>query len=190
MKVKLAMIGMVYIFIALVLMVLFCLYAKEACAGSNFSTLSEVTSIIKLKNDKEMQEIAEEIREAKELSQKGLSKEKLDEYLAKANEVLKGSSSSAVYYEWLLYELSKNIAEPNLFHLDMALFSEQVARDGKDTEFFSRKERNNVRIAVKEKKFDYALQMIKEAQEKLKSSSAVAAAVVFTSSTTITRWHP
>jgi len=162
---------------------------KNACAGSNFSTLSEITNVVKIKNDDEMQEIIEEIREARELSQKGLSKEKLDEYLAIANEVLRDSSSSAVYYEWLLYELSKNIDQPNLFHLNMALFSEQVKRDGRDTEFFSRKERNNVRIAVKEKKFDYALQMIKEAEKKLKSSSAVAA-MVQVGSITSTLWHP
>lgn len=160
----------------------------EAHAGSNFSTLSQVTNVIRVKNEQEMQRINRIVEEAKEMSQEGLSKEELEKMKQHADEILRkadSTSSPLEFYKWILYELEKNVEERNLFYLDMALISDQVQRFGEDPEFFNKHDRNDLRIAVKDKDFVKARQLIKEAGNRMQPG-----AMVQVGSSTIMFWHP
>jgi len=65
---------------------LFLLITNNANAGTSFATLSKVIVYI------QMDEIAEQMREARESSQKSLGKERLEEIRSQAEEVLNSSS--------------------------------------------------------------------------------------------------
>ena len=119
----------------------------EAWAGSNFSTLSYLTKIINVDEKKRAEDSTDQ-----------------------AN---KSASSSLDFYKWILNELERNVEEPNLFYLDMALVSEQVKRFNEDPEFFNAEDRNELRLAVKDKDFVKARKLIKEASDRMQPGTMV-----------------
>lgn len=63
-----------------------------AYAGSSFTTLSEITTLISIRNAKEMTRIYKQIEEARAMSQHVLSREEIEKIKAQAEAVLKQQS--------------------------------------------------------------------------------------------------
>ncbi len=92
----------------------------------------------------------------------------------------KSASSALDFYKWILSELERNVDNPALFYQYMALITEQVQRFNEDPEFFNKHDRNDLRIAVKDKDFVKARKLIKEASDRMQPGASV-----FTGSYTI-----
>ncbi len=71
-------------------------FGTIACAGTSFSILSDVTTVIAIKNRQEMERIYIQIIEAKAASQRILSKAELEIIKALADEVFRDQAHSIV----------------------------------------------------------------------------------------------
>lgn len=70
--------------------------AGPAHAGSSWSTISQVMTVIQIKNDREMQRIYKQIEEARRLSQRGLSADEIRRIREQAERVLEDAKNDTI----------------------------------------------------------------------------------------------